>query len=76
MTNCYAMVSSGCQKRLPIWRFGNFVIKILLLERFYDNLVRLEEDLLAHYQIGIDNNINLENLAAANVSESKQLKEI
>ena len=45
MTNCYAMVCGGCQKRLPIWRSGNFVINILLLERFYDDLVRLEEDL-------------------------------
>ena len=47
-------------------------MKILLLGRFYHNLVRLEEDVQTKYQIGID---NLENLATTNVSESKQLKE-
>ena len=51
-------------------------MNMLLFGRFYHNLVRLEEDVKTQYQIGIDNNINLENLATINVSESKQLKEI
>ena len=46
-------------------------MKILLLGRFFDNLVRLEK---IHYQICIDNNINWKNLATANVSTIQAIK--
>ena len=65
-------VNGPCNdKRLLIWPFGKFVMKILLLGRFFDNLVRLEK---INYQICIDNNINWKNLATKNVSTIQAIK--
>ena len=46
-------------------------MKILVLGRFLNNLVRLEK---THHQICIDNNINWKNLATTNVSAIKAIK--
>ena len=65
-------VNGPCNdKRLLIWPFGKSVMKILLLGRFFDNLVRLEK---IHYQICIDNNINWKNLATTNISAIQAIK--